>query len=179
MASDARLIVVTDIHGAPDPQTCLSRDLPVAARLSLADLCGRAELSGEALHHHLFENDGMTTAVKTLSRFLDTSAPLVGLGYSAGGTALWRAVAQETAPLRGLMCVSSTRLRNEGPIAIPNMVVFGENDPGRPSRTWCTDVPQRAAILPNADHAFYADSTQSSLPDLRKALGRHFESWCP
>ncbi|MBO6895834.1 MAG: hypothetical protein JJ868_00540 [Shimia sp.] len=178
MASEPRLFVITDIHDAPSADLCLSHGLPLHARLSLGELCVRVDLQGEALHHHLFHNGGMELAVQRLRALIVNAPPLIGLGYSAGGTALWKAVAQENAPLFGLMCVSSTRLRDEGALPIPNAVIFGENDPGRPSQEWMATVPQIATLLPDAEHAFYADGTYPALPDLRKSLARHVANWC-
>ena len=176
MASEQRLLVITDIHDAPSPDLCLSDGLPLHARLSLGELCLRPDLHGKALHHHLFQNGGIAVAVQRLHRLIANATPLIGLGYSAGGTALWQAV-RAGARLSGLMCISSTRLRDEGVIPIPNAVVFGENDPGRPSQKWMATVPQHATLLSNADHAFYADGTHTAFPDLRNELGRHVANW--
>jgi dienelactone hydrolase len=136
----------------------------------------RPDLHGEALHHHLFQEGGIAVAVQRLHSLITNAPPLIGLGYSAGGTALWQAV-RAGARLSGLLCISSTRLRNEGTIPIPNAVVFGENDPGRPSKEWLATVPQHATLLPDADHAFYADGTHTALPDLRNKLSRHVANW--
>lgn len=157
LVSDVPLIVVTDIHDAPNADLCLSKGQSLAARLSLADLCDLPNLSGEALHHHLFQEDGMTRAVNNLRDIIANKPFLTGLGYSAGGTALWKAV-QAGAPLSGLICVSSTRLRDEAPLSIPTQVYFGDNDPGRPSESWLATVPTSADLLPNAAHAFYAET---------------------
>ena len=176
MASEPRLIVVSDIHGAPDAQTCLSHGLPVAARLSLGDLCAAPELSGEALHHHLFVKGAMRSAKAALQRYISENQPLIGLGYSAGGTALWQAAA-DGAPLAALMCVSSTRLRDAAPLLLPNEVIFGALDTNRPSETWMQTVPESAVILPNAEHAFYVDATHPTLPGLRDRLTRRLRAW--
>lgn len=119
----------------------------------------------------------MELAVQHLHKLITNAPRLIGLGYSAGGTALWKVVSQENAPLSRLMCVSSTRLRDEGALPIPNAVIFGENDPGRPSKDWMETVPQNATLLPDTDHAFYSDGTHPALPDLRKALARHVAHW--
>lgn len=119
----------------------------------------------------------MELAVQRLRTLIANAPPLIGLGYSAGGTALCKAVAQKNAPLSGLMCLSSTRLRDEGALPIPNAVIFGENDPGRPSKDWMATVPQHARLLPDTDHAFYADGTHPARPDLRKALARYAANW--
>lgn len=156
LASDVSLIIVIDIHGAPDENLCPIAGLSGVERLSLAELCGQPTLSSEALHHHLFQEDGMAAVVRSLRGTLAKHPPLIGLGYSAGGTALWKAV-QAGAPLAGLICVSSTRLRDESALSIQTQVYFGDDDPGRPSKDWLTTVPTAATLLPNAAHAFYAE----------------------
>ena len=179
LASETSLIVVTDIHDAPEPELCFSSSLPVTARLSLADLCNQPALSGEALHHHLFQDGGMRQAVAALRERLTDQRHLIGLGYSAGGTALWKAV-QAGASLAGLICVSSTRLRDEAAIGVPTQVFFGEDDPGRPSEDWLGSVPEKATVLPNAAHAFYADADHPARADVIReitqavTLGRDF-----
>ncbi|MFY0659241.1 MAG: hypothetical protein JXR15_02025 [Shimia sp.] len=165
------LIVVTDIHGAPEAELCFSRGLPVTARLSLAGLCGQPALSGEALHHHLFKENGMARAIAALNDRLADQPHLIGLGYSAGGTALWKAV-QAGASLAGLICVSSTRLRDESAIGVPTQVFFGETDPGRPSEDWLDSVPDKATVLPNAAHAFYADADHPARADVIREITR-------
>ncbi len=176
MASEAPLLVVTDIHDAPESETCLSGDLPVAARLSLAALSGAPDLSGEALHQHLFANAGMARAVTKLKRHILGGTPLIGLGYSAGGTALWQAAANG-ATLVGLICISSTRLRNAATIPIPTQVYFGDQDPGRPSEDWLASVPDQATILHNATHAFYADTEHPTRSQLCKRLANTVAQW--
>lgn len=176
LASNVSLIVVTDIHGAPSPDLCLSAGLSGVERLSLAELCDQATLSGEALHHHLFQEAGMARAVRNLCDMLADQPPLIGLGYSAGGTALWKAV-QAGAPLTDLICVSSTRLRDERALAIPTQVYFGDNDPGRPSESWLTTVPNAATVLPNAAHAFYAEVDHPARAQVAADMAATISRW--
>jgi len=179
LGSEVRLLVVTDIHGAPDEALCLSAGLSGVERLSLSELCGQPTLSGEALHQHLFHEGGMARAVRKLCDMPASQRSLIGLGYSAGGTALWKA-AQAGVPLTGLICVSSTRLRDESAIGVPTQVFFGETDPGRPSEDWLVSVPDKATVLPNAAHAFYADADHPARADVIReitealTLGRDF-----
>ncbi|WP_283424058.1 hypothetical protein [Shimia sagamensis] len=170
------LIVVTDIHGAPEPELCLGAGLPVALRLSLAELCGRPDLSGENLHHYLFQAAGMAQAVTALSVHLSGQPRLIGLGYSAGGTALWKA-AKAGGRLSGLVCVSSTRLRDETALSIPNQVYFGDKDLGRPSEDWLATVPNAAAVLPDAAHAFYAEADHPGRARLAAEIASTFGKW--
>ncbi len=176
LASDVSLIVVTDIHGAPNENLCLSAVLSGVERLSLSELCGQPTLSGEALHHHLFQGEGMARAVSTLRDMMAERSSLIGLGYSAGGTALWRAV-HAGAPLSGLICVSSTRLRDESALSIPTQVYFGDNDPGCPSKDWLTTVPTIATLLPNAAHAFYADADHPARAQVAADIAATIARW--
>lgn len=155
MTGRMRLCVVTDIFSQPAPAACLSARLPVApavTRFDLNALAGRPDLTGEALHRHLFDGGGMDAAVRALRQAWDGEA--FALGYSAGGTAIWRAAAAGL-PLAGLFCVSSTRLRDEGPVAVPNHVFFGAEDRNGPSADWRAGVPGQATVWPGAGHTYY------------------------
>jgi hypothetical protein len=84
-----RMLLVSDIHGLPALADWLGEGVDVEiVRLSAA----ADSLSGEALHHYLFTAGGMDAAVAHLvSR---GGGDVAGIGFSAGGTALWRAVAK-------------------------------------------------------------------------------------
>ena len=143
-AKDMKLFVVSDIFCKPELPSCLSTRLPLADQVShhaLNELAGRPELSGEALHRYLFQDRGMNKAVATLTEMMTKEKHCFGLGYSAGGTALWKAAAFQAVPLLGLFCVSSTRLRDETAIPVPAHVFFGSQDPGRPSLEWLRQCP--------------------------------------
>lgn len=175
LASDLRLLVVGDIFAQPAPDICLSRGLPNAAvtRCDLATLSGRPDLQGEALHHYLFNNSGMTYAVTTLRSLI--TKPTFALGYSAGGTALWKAARH--APLSGLICVSSTRLREESALTIPTLCVFGADDAHRPDDKWCATVPTLTKTLPAAGHSFYADPAGKASKDMRSDIAHTLALW--
>ncbi|MCP4820370.1 MAG: alpha/beta hydrolase [Shimia sp.] len=175
MASDLRLLVVGDIFGGPPPDVCLSKAFPTAqiTRHDLATLVGRPDLSGEALHRHLFAEGGMAQVLETLSRTLN--APTFALGYSAGGTALWRLA--RVVPLSGLICISSTRLRDESPLPIPTVTLFGGDDPNRPRDDWCAKVPSHSEILPNAAHGFYSDSTSEPYKQAQRVVCQTLTAW--
>jgi hypothetical protein len=150
-----RFCVVTDIHSRPTQAECLSMHLSAfaaPARFALNELCGRPDLKGEALHKHLFHEGGISDAVVALRETLDSG--FVGLGYSAGGTLLWRAAAQGL-PFASIFCISSTRLRNETSIATPNHVFFGAEDPNKPAAEWLSTVPDRSIVFPDAGHGYY------------------------
>lgn len=79
-----------------------------------------------------------------------------GLGYSAGGTALWRAAASGH-DFAAIFCISSTRLRTEIAIDTPHRVFFGTKDQNRPKSSWLSTVPRHYRLLDDADHTYYLD----------------------
>ncbi|RUM22327.1 alpha/beta hydrolase [Rhizobium vallis] len=149
-----RLLIVGDIRGFPDTSVEL---LDVGrfehCALQLADLSGRPGLRGDELHDHLFNEDGILRAVRAL-REID-GRPSVGIGFSAGGSALWQAV-KAGLDLQALICVSSTRLRFEtSPLHIPTMVAWAEFDPYRPTESWNDIVPGCCKTYTGRQHDFY------------------------
>ncbi len=162
------LLILTDIHERPAPRLCLStrlvRQLPqieTCSTFALAELSGRPDLSGEALHTHLFEHAGMDTAVTAVTRHANVAARhqmVLGLGYSAGGTALWRA-ARAGLDLKALVCLSSTRLRDEVALDLPTFTVFGAQDAQRPTDDWLANTPSDSLVIADAAHDFYAQHT--------------------
>ncbi|WP_343565274.1 hypothetical protein [Kiloniella sp. b19] len=155
-----KLFVVSDIFCKPELPSCLSTRLPLADQVShhaLNELAGRPELSGEALHRYLFQDRGMNKAVATLTEMMTKEKHCFGLGYSAGGTALWKTAAFQAVPLLGLFCVSSTRLRDETAIPVTAHVFFGSQDPGRPSLEWLRTVPVSYTLFENAAHSDYLE----------------------
>nr|WP_319390494.1 alpha/beta hydrolase [uncultured Cohaesibacter sp.] len=156
------ICIVTDIHDQPKHEQCILGKLetrPRVSRFALNDLCGRPDLCGEALHRYLFYDDGMDEVVRALKQTL--SGDCIGIGYSAGGTALWRAAAAGLS-FTAIFCISSTRLREEATIATPNQVFFGADDPGRPSAEWLSSVPDEFTILENAGHSYYQALTSEA-----------------
>ncbi len=164
-----RLLIVGDIFGfLPDPADLPGGGEAVHRGLRLADLAERPDLDGEALHAHLFGEDGIATVVRRLAA--TEGGGKVGLGFSAGGTALWRA-ALAGLDLAALICVSSTRLGAETVApAIPTRVFWGGRDPRRPPEAWNATLPIVAVTFPEADHAFYRDRTAPATTALWAAI---------
>ncbi|OWO95551.1 alpha/beta hydrolase [Rhizobium esperanzae] len=168
------LLVVSDIHGFPET---FAERLDVRCSkhrlLHLAELSGRPGLRGDELHHHLFNEDGMRHAVRALREV--GGHRCLGVGFSAGGTALWNAV-KEGLELQALICVSSTRLRFEtSPLNMPTMVVWGELDPYRPPESWNHAVPQRWKTYAGKQHDFYRIEALASESPLRADIAVFIE----
>nr|WP_321444172.1 hypothetical protein [uncultured Cohaesibacter sp.] len=157
-----RLYVVTDIHNEPTQEKCLSLRLGSSIsviRLALNELCNRPDLTGEALHRHLFHLGGMDEVVDVLKQTISEVG--VGLGYSAGGTAIWRACAAGCS-FNSVFCVSSTRLREEFSISAPNHVFFGAEDQSKPNSRWLETVPDRFTVFGGVGHSYYLQSASEA-----------------
>ena len=165
-----KFCVVTDIHDQPSQEQCFSTKIETSSgvvRLALNELCGRPNLSGEALHQHLFTHGGMDEAVSVLRQTL--KGHFVGLGYSAGGTAVWRAAAAGF-PFTAIFCVSSTRLRDEVSITIPNHVFFGAEDQRKPSYEWLSKIPDRSTVFDEVGHTYYLHSGSNAVCETRARI---------
>ncbi|MBX5224908.1 alpha/beta hydrolase [Rhizobium sp. NLR9b] len=170
-------LVVGDIHGFPETFVELLDAGSFQRHLQLADLSGRPDLRGDALHDHLFNRDGMRHAVRALHEI--DGRGCLGIGFSAGGTVLWNAV-KEGLELQALICVSSTRLRFEtSPLAIPTMVFWGELDPYRPIESWNNAVPQCWKIYAGKQHDFYRLDAHTAQSPLRSDIAAFVEGRVP
>jgi|GEM_PF-5792498 len=150
-----KLIVVYDIFDQPRAGKCISDLLPDVVKiqyLSLNALLGWPHLLGTSTHEHLFKHGGIETVIQALVEYSDPET--IAIGYSAGGTALWRAV-QAGMSLQGLFCVSSTRLRELGPIEPHTHTYFGSKDSNRPNDNWLSQASPNHTILQDVGHNFY------------------------
>lgn len=165
-----KLIVVTDIFALPAKADCISEKLPdisTIEQFGLNELCGQPGLSGEALHQYLFTDGGLEKAANSMLSIAGKDS--YGLGYSAGGTVLWKAVT-EGLILKGLFCISSTRLRHQKCIATPNHVFFGAKDHGKPSDEWLIEVPERQTVFENCGHNFYHDPQLPGVAEMQQKI---------
>ena len=172
------LLVVSDIHGFPETFVELLDAGGIRHRgLQLASLSGRPDLSGDNLHDHLFNKGGLQQALRGL---LELDGRMrVGIGFSAGGTALWNAV-KEGLELKALICVSSTRLRLEtSPLNIPTMVLWGEADPYRPTESWNNTLPSYWKAYAGKQHDFYRIDAVTANSPLRTDIAAFIESLFP
>lgn len=156
-----KCIVLTDINGLPSHETCFLSGLngSVAVdRVGLGEILG-VPYRGEELYRVLVQGGFDIAAYKVLERFGDAE---IGLGYSSGGVVLWKSVLRGLR-LSRLVCISSTRLRDEDPHAmrIPTLTAFGDQDVSRPSALWGEGSDLERLLLPGAGHSFYADEDAS------------------
>lgn len=167
-----RIVLVSDIHDQPETGGWPGGDLDVAF-VRMSDAAGAAHLRGEALHRHLFSNGGMEKAVAHVAALGGDES--VGIGFSAGGTALWRAAAGGMR-MRALVCVSSTRLRLEtSRLSIPVHTFWGGRDAHIPDETWRRTMPTSSHVYEGLEHGFYqkpeGDAAGRLWTAIRRALG--------
>jgi pimeloyl-ACP methyl ester carboxylesterase len=137
------------------------------SRFTLSELSEKPDLVGEDLHRHLFTQGGMTIAVHNLKSSWEQGN--WGLGYSAGGTALWQTAASGH-DFAGIFCISSTRLRNEDKIDIPHHVFFGAEDQNRPRASWLSAVPRKFTLMENAGHTYYLETEKDAVSLTAQAI---------
>jgi len=125
----------------------------------------------------LFNKDDILHAVQTL-REID-GHQRIGIVFSAGGTALWRAV-KAGLNLHALICVSSTRPRFEtSPPNIPTMVIWGELDPSRPTEDWNNAVPGGWKTYTAKQHDFYRRDISTPKSTLLRNITAFVEDCSP
>lgn len=154
-----KCIVLTDINGLPSAETCFlaNRGGPASVeRVGLAELLGVSH-PGEELYRYLIQGGFDAAAARVAEHFGDAR---IGLGYSSGGVVLWKSVLRGLR-LERLICISSTRLRDEDPTAmpIPTLAIFGDRDRSRPPPSWGDGSRVERLLLRGAEHAFYAEKT--------------------
>lgn len=147
-------VVIGDIHDAPAPGQCLRRSTATqpVRRLSLRDLLPSSQ--SQANVHQALVEGGFHLAAERLAKKIPRAT--VGLGYSAGGTLLWKAV-RLGMQIEALVCIASTRLRDEDPreIQVPTLVVSEEHDPFAPGKDWAIGSSVRHIVLGGCEHGFY------------------------
>jgi len=124
-------------------------------------------LQGDPVHERLFKHNGIDAVVQALQTYSDPDT--IALGYSAGGTALWRAV-QAGMSLKGLFCISSTRLRELVSVAPYSHTYFGSEDAHRPHDLWLKKAPSRYSIFKGASHNFYDGSCDQLAYEYRQTI---------
>ena len=170
-----KCILISDIYDEPANGGDLARQLPEDTQLhqfSLAKLVGKPEWSGERLHDHLVNRGGTELAVQ---RLLEQHKSVdIAIGFSAGGTVLWRACLAGLA-CADLFCLASTRLRNE--TAKPpgrTHVFFDQKDIDSSSQTRLRRLSDSFHVFRDGRHTAYLnpDSGMNRLAGqlLRKAL---------
>lgn len=149
-----RILVLTDIWNRPTDRECFLNKCVSAEfdRVSISELLGIPELAGELVHSMLFGNGKADDVVSQLAAYQDKYD--FAVGFSAGGTLLWRAV-ENGLKLKGLVCISSTRLRDESSLSIHTQATFGSLDINRPNDEWIRTIPTEGHVLEECAHDFY------------------------
>lgn len=167
--------MLSDIHGfsncewIDDYCTELSPKFEIVLldSLVLADI-DYIYLTPDEVHEKMLKG-GIQTAVNKLSNIIATEQNVIG--FSIGGTILWKALLGKTASTK-LVCVSSNRLRFE--VATPHcpvLTIFGNQDRLRPDANWYNEKNLQRKTL-QGDHDFYKTKTgiAETLVELKRYL---------
>lgn len=151
-----KLLIVPDIFNYPATHDTLFQRMVQGQSycyMPLAELSDGVGLKGEDLHRHLFDKGGIDIAWRRLNVLSERG--WIGVGFSAGGTVLWKA-AVDSVLLSALVCISSTRLRFEtAGLSIPSQLYWGELDSNRPSSDWHETYSDAHTVFSGAGHDFY------------------------
>lgn len=108
--------------------------------------------------HDLFISYGIRNSLWSLG-FAGQTIFDIGIGFSIGGTILWRGYQEGKLSFKRLICISSTRLRNEiEKIDIPTLTIFGEKDSYAPTLEKIQSLGANYRIMPEFDHDFYRET---------------------
>lgn len=157
-----RLIIISDLWGIEKSKwltnyTCI---LETRFDIEFYDSCeigqiDKSNYTQESLHSQ-FINGGIEKAV---NRLVECEKQKVNiLAFSIGGTIAWN-FGLKSENVNSLVCVSSTRLRNESkrPEGFVRLY-FGRNDENKPNEEWFESMNIEYYILTEKGHQVYCES---------------------
>lgn len=116
--------------------------------------------------HQTFVKQGIVESTPVLDKYFQDYAPDQVIGFSLGGFLACLARPSLKIDAR-LIAISATRLRHVQSVSghAACTVVFGENDPHRPTQPLLSEGLFKQIVLPGADHDVYLDM-KTCLPAL-------------
>lgn len=181
-----RLIILSDLWGLRDSMwvSTYANKLSPMFEIDIYDSCTLADIdpeikSGE-IRHQLFLNGGINKAVQSL--ISSENEPVWILGFSIGGYIGWKA-ALENRSIKGLIAVSSTRLRIEETKPQGKLhLIYGDQDNFIPDAHWIDKIDLPFTIFKRCNHDFYkdfyilSDSNPDFIPDVVKDICQIIEN---
>ncbi len=116
--------------------------------------------------HQAYIETGIDHGIQNLIRI--EKEPQIYIACSIGGIMAWKA-ALEGLPIKKLIAISSTRLREES--KSPNcdfQLFYGKDDSNKPSANWLNTFAKDKHEIINGDHDIYTDKEQ--VPYIIKSL---------
>lgn len=156
-----RLTILSDLWGREKSEWLINytRILKNDFDIAYYDSCELGEVDKavytEEKLHKQFVDGGIERAVEKLLE--QEKDPINILAFSIGGTIAWN-FGIVSNKIDSLICVSSTRLRNE--VIKPNgkiSLYFGENDEYKPPREWFDQMKLNPVILKGKSHQIYIE----------------------
>jgi len=156
-----RLIILSDLWGREKSDWLINytQILETNFDIEYYDSCELAEINKsdytqENLHRQ-FVNGGIEKAVEKLIEIEKDTVTI--LAFSIGGVIAWK-LGIKSDKIDSLVCVSSTRLRNEtnrpkGKITL----YFGNNDEFKPGTEWFHNMKLNYEILSEKGHQIYVE----------------------
>jgi len=104
--------------------------------------------------HKAFVKGGIDLAADNLTK--ENIQYDVVIGFSVGGTILWKAIENHHLSASQLVCISSTRLRYETRnLPIKTMLFYGSEDKYAPNKQVMKKLADQFYIFPDVSHDFY------------------------
>ena len=171
-----RIIIISDLWGREKSEWLINytRILETKFDILFYDSCelGQIDVANytqENLHKQ-FISGGIE---KAIDKLVESEKQKVNiLAFSIGGTIAWN-FGLKTDNIKSLVCVSSTRLKNETERPKGNLeLYFGENDEYKPTVEWFENMELEYEILSDKGHQVYCE-TQFAEHISEKIIKRH------
>lgn len=171
-----RLIIISDLWGREKSKWLIyyTQILEKKFNILIYDSCelGQVDISNytqENLHKQ-FISGGIEKAIDKLVESEKHKVHI--LAFSIGGTIAWN-YGLKSDNIKSLVCVSSTRLRNETKKPKGDLeLYFGENDEYKPTAEWFESIKLEYEILSDKGHQVYCE-TQFAEQLSEKIIKRH------
>lgn len=174
-----RLLILSDLWGFEnssywqDYTQALEQDYHIkhydVAALAAID----ASEKEQEKRHQAFVNGGIDRAIEQLLQSEQQSCEV--LAFSIGGTIAWRAALQSL-KLVQLYAASATRLRYEQQRpACPIELIYGAEDPYRPSAAWAKALGVQIDTIANKTHELYQEADCIQMICERIKANRRYE----
>lgn len=161
-----RLLIISDLWGKDHSDWVANyvEKLQTHVECVFYDSCQLAEINTsikeEEKRHQAFVSGGIERAVENLIK-KENKEEIMILGFSIGGTIAWK-FALKNNLVKGIFCISSTRLRKE--VTRPHCIIYlfyGTLDNWRPKQEWFELVNTSAIIVQGGTHEMYREEKVS------------------
>lgn len=156
-----KVLILSDMHGIPSGNNYyINETISLCKKMGYESIvCSSIELADinsatlEPIHT-AFVRGGIEKAANKLCDLSDTFSAVIG--FSVGGTILYKALQKKPQLTDTLICVSATRLRFEKERApCRTIAIYGDRDEHIPAQGWEKIIQCELHLIADATHDFY------------------------